>query len=110
LSLKPTNLIVSGGGSNSELFMNIFANVYGLPASRNIVNGAAGLGAAICAALATKVYPDYITAIENMVKTRDSFKPNPDSVALYKKMNEEVYRHITKYTDEILKKSFPIFG
>lgn len=110
LNLKPANLIVSGGGSNSNLFMQIFADVYGLPASRNEVNGAAGLGAAICAALATGVYPDYTTAIENMVKIRDSFDPCLENSSLYQKMNEEVYQHITRHTDEILRKSFPIFG
>jgi len=109
LDLKLDNLIISGGGSNSNLFTQIFADVFGLPASRNVVNGAAGLGSAMCAALATGVYDNYITAIEKMVKIRDVFQPNLTHHALYKRMNEEVYRHITSYTDQILKKSFPIF-
>ncbi|MDW7730083.1 MAG: FGGY family carbohydrate kinase [Bacillota bacterium] len=109
LNLDLDNIIISGGGSNSDLFMKIFADVYNLPACRNAVNGAAGLGSAICAALATGVYPDYISAIENMVRIRDTFKPNHDNAALYQRMNEEVYKDITKYTDQILKKSFPIF-
>ncbi len=109
LALKLENLIISGGGSNSTLFVQIFADVFGLPASRNVVNSAAGLGSAICAALATGVYDSYITAIEKMVKFRDVFQPNFDHHRLYEKMNEDVYQHITCYTDEILKKSFPIF-
>jgi sugar (pentulose or hexulose) kinase len=109
LGLKLENLIISGGGSNSKLFVQIFADVFGLPACRNVVNSAAGLGAAICAALATGVYDNYVIAIEKMVKIRDSFQPNADNNALYERMNEEVYKHITSYTDEILKKSYPIF-
>lgn len=109
LGLKLENLIISGGGSNSNLFVQIFADVFGLPASRNVVNGAAGLGSAMCAALATGVYDNYVTAIEKMVKIRDVFQPDFAHYELYKKMNEEVYKHITGYTDEILKKSFPIF-
>ncbi len=109
IGLKLENLIISGGGSNSNLFVQIFADVFGLPASRNVVNSAAGLGSAICAALATGVYDNYITAIEKMVKIRDVFQPDFAHYELYKKMNEKVYKHITGYTDEILKKSFPIF-
>jgi sugar (pentulose or hexulose) kinase len=109
LGLKLESLIISGGGSNSNLFVQIFADVFGLPASRNVVNSAAGLGSAICAALATGVYDNYVRAIEKMVKIRDVFQPDFDHHELYKKMNDEVYKHITGYTDEILKKSFPIF-
>ena len=109
LGLKLENLIISGGGSNSNLFVQIFADMFGLPASRNVVNSAAGLGSAICAALATGVYDNYVTAIEKMVKIRDVFQPDFEHYELYKKMNDEVYKHITGYTDEILKKSFPIF-
>jgi sugar (pentulose or hexulose) kinase len=109
LDLKLENLIISGGGSNSNLFVQIFADVFGLSASRNVVNSAAGLGSAICAALATGVYDNYVTAIEQMVKIRDVFQPDFKDHELYNKMNAEVYKHITGYTDQILKKSFPIF-
>lgn len=109
LNIKLENLIVSGGGSNSDLFMKIFADVYGLSTCRNVVNGAAGLGSAICAALATGVYPDHIAATKQMVKIRDHFEPDPDNNKIYQCMNDEVYRHITTYTDEILKRSYPIF-
>jgi len=109
LDLQLENIIVSGGGSNSSLFMKIFADVYGLPACRNVVNGAAGLGSAICAALATGAYPDHVSAIKNMVRIRDSFEPDPENCAVYQRMNEQVYKHINTHTDEILKKSYPIF-
>jgi sugar (pentulose or hexulose) kinase len=109
LGIKLDQLIISGGGSNSDLFVQIFADVFGLPACRNVVNSAAGLGSAICAALATGVYDNYITAIDKMVKIRDIFQPNPENTALYGIMNNEAYKNITRHTDEILKKSFPIF-
>lgn len=109
LDLQLENIIVSGGGSNSNLFMKIFADVYGLPACRNVVNGAAGLGSAICAALATGAYPDHVSAIKNMVGIRDRFEPDPANCKVYQRMNDQVYRHITAHTDKILKKSYPIF-
>ena len=110
LGLELERLIVSGGGSNGNLFMQIFADVFGLPASRNVVNSSAGLGSAICAALALGIYNDYREAVARMVRVRDVFQPNAARHALYRRMNEEVYRYITYYTDEILKKAYSIFG
>jgi sugar (pentulose or hexulose) kinase len=108
--IELTNIVVSGGGSNGELFMQIFADVFGVPAHRNIVNGSASMGAAICAALALGVYKDRQEAIDNMVRRRDTFMPIPENVAIYKEINENVYKHITACTDELLKKSHAIFN
>lgn len=103
------NVIISGGGSNSDLMMQIFADVFGLPATRNVVNGSASLGAAICTAIAVGAYESYEEAIEKMVKVKDIFLPNKGNHEFYKLMNEDVYKQITLYTDEIMKKSYPIF-
>jgi sugar (pentulose or hexulose) kinase len=110
LDISMENIIVSGGGSNSDLFMQIFTDVFGVPAVRNQVNGSASLGAAICAAVAVGAYPGFDEAIAAMVKIRDRFQPIPEHTSIYKQMNEKVYKHITGYSDEILKKSYPIFG
>lgn len=104
------SIIVSGGGSNGDLFMKIFADVFGLPASRNEINGAVGLGSAMCAAVGIGLYNSFDEAMTKMVRPRDSFQPDMTNHKFYNKMNEEVYRHITSYTDEILKKSYPLFG
>lgn len=101
-------IIITGGGSNSDLFMQIFADVFNLPAVRNVVNGAAGLGSAICAAVATDVYGSFEEAVEEMVKIQDTFVPNPENVELYKKMIP-IYKDITVHTDEVLKKTYELF-
>ncbi|WP_369181888.1 FGGY-family carbohydrate kinase [Streptomyces mutabilis] len=49
-------VIVSGGGSRSDLMMQIQADVHGVPARRAEASSAAGLGAAICAAVGLGVY------------------------------------------------------
>lgn len=103
-------IIVSGGGSSGDLFMQIFADVFGLPAYRNAVNDSAGLGSALCAGLALGIYGDYREAVAKMVRVRDVFRPHQAHHELYRKMNERVYRHITSYTDDILKRSHPLFG
>jgi sugar (pentulose or hexulose) kinase len=110
LGIELNKIVVSGGGSNGNLFMQIFADVFGVPAHRNIVNGSASMGAAICTALALGVYPDRQTAIENMVQIRDTFEPIPENVRLYQAINEQVYRHLADQTDDLLKKSHEIFA
>ena len=91
VDLCPKQIIVSGGGSNSDLFMQIFADIFGIPAVRNVVNSAAGLGAAICAAVGTKVYDSFESAVKNMVKVRDVFEPNGFNHKLYTRINGEVF-------------------
>ena len=103
-------VIVSGGGSNSPLFMQIFADVFGVPAERNVVNGAASLGAAICAAVATGAYADFPAAVAGMVRTRDRFLPIEDNVQLYKRVNRGVYHTIRPDVKPVLKRIYEIFG
>jgi sugar (pentulose or hexulose) kinase len=52
-------VIVSGGGSRSDLMMQIHADVHAIPARRAEASSAAGLGAAICAAVGLGVYADF---------------------------------------------------
>lgn len=51
-------VIVSGGGSRSDLMMQIQADVHGLPARRAEAPSAAGLGSVICAAVGPGVYTE----------------------------------------------------
>lgn len=107
LNVDMKKIIITGGGSNSDLFMQIFSDVFGIPAVRNEVNGAAGLGAAICVAVATGIYPSFEEAVENMVRIKDEFIPKEQNVELYKKIYA-IYTGITKYTDPLLKNAYGI--
>jgi sugar (pentulose or hexulose) kinase len=109
LDISLDAIVISGGGANSELFMRIFADVFGIPSSRSVGNGGASLGAAICAAVATGVYPDFETAVATMTKSRESFAPNLANADVYGRMNKTVYQTIGTATDGILERSYPIF-
>ncbi|MGZ8687533.1 MAG: FGGY-family carbohydrate kinase, partial [Gaiellaceae bacterium] len=109
LGISLEEIVVSGGGATSPLFMRIFADVFGIPASRSVGNGGASLGAAICAAVATAVYPDVETAARRMTRDRESFAPDPANADVYRRMNETVYQAIRSATDEIFERSYPIF-
>jgi len=103
-----TQAIISGGGSKGDVFMQIFADVLGVPAKRNVVSGSASIGSAICTSLALSIYSDRDEAIEHMVHIKDTFTPIPENVALYKEIDEKVYRHIADQMDGLLKASHAI--
>lgn len=109
LGVELEKIIITGGGSNSNLFMQIFADVFNIPMVRNVVNGAAGLGSAICVAVAAGVYASFDEAVEQMVRVKDTFTPNEEQVAFYEKMLP-VYSDITTHTDEVLKKAYELFN
>jgi len=109
LGITLREVVISGGGSTSPLFMQIFADVFGIPASRADGPSGASLGSAICAAVATGAYPDFATAVARMEKPRQSFAPNPGNTDVYRRMNADVYREIRNSTDQVLERSWPLF-
>lgn len=108
-NIQLETLVVTGGGSYSDLFMQIFADVFGLPTTRNVVRDSAGLGAAICAAVACGVYPDFESASNNMVQREDIFQPNPEATRLYSQL-EEIHANIPAHTDAILKRTHQVLS
>lgn len=110
MGYRPKRLIVSGGGSKSPLFMRIFADVFGMPSVRNEINDAAGIGAAICAAVGVGAYPDYETAVAGMVRIRDSFEPNLENTKLYAQMETNFYRTIKTHSDPVNEEIYKLFG
>jgi sugar (pentulose or hexulose) kinase len=109
LGITLDEIVVSGGGSNSPLFMQIFADVFGIPASRSIDGGGAALGAAICAAAATGVHSDIETAAAHMTRARESFAPVAAQGDVYRRMAATVYHEIRDHTDALFERAYPLF-
>ena len=109
LGITLDEIVVSGGGSRSPLLMRIFADVFGMPASRIVDGGGASLGAAICAAVAAGLYPDMETAAATMTRQRQSFAPDPANGAVYQRISDTVYHDIRSHTDALFERSYPIF-
>ena len=97
-------LVISGGGANSKLFMQIFADIFGVPTSRNQVKGSAAIGSVINAGMAVGAFDSYSEAIERMVRKDDEFIPNLENTAFYNRINDTVYKHVNQHFDPILKK------
>jgi len=106
----PDEIIVSGGGSKGDTFVQIIADIFGLPVSRNEIQDAAGTGAAICVAVATGLYSDFDAATRAMVRVKDTFLPNMDNHAVYQQMNDEIFRHINQTTDPLIERIYQLFG
>ncbi|GGM94923.1 kinase [Lentzea pudingi] len=92
-------LIVSGGGSRSDLMMQIFADVFGRPVRRTRMSDAAGLGAAICAAVGSGVHPGWDSAVKAMVTTADVFTPSA-AAEVYARIADD-HARITDFTDPL---------
>lgn len=84
-------LRVSGGGSQSRAAVQLFADVFGLPASRPHTHEAAGLGAAIDVALGVGLHPDPETAVSEMVRVTDRFEPAAAASRIYEDLYQSVY-------------------
>ncbi len=110
LNMPLERLIISGGGANSDLFVRIFADVFGLPARRNEMNGAAALGAAINAALAVGAFESYDRAIEAMVRPGKRFEPDEANNRTYTLLLERVYSRIHQHFDPLLQELSPLVG
>jgi sugar (pentulose or hexulose) kinase len=113
LGIALDEIVVSGGGSASALFMQIFADVFGLPASRTIADGFGGggasLGAAMCAAAATGVHPDIESAAARMAHPRQVFPPDAAHSAVYDRIADTIYHDIRNHTDALFERAYPIF-
>jgi len=89
-----TSLRVSGGGSQSDAIMQITANIFNLPAVRPHTTETSGLGAAINAAVALGLHPDYPSAVAAMTRPGDTFLPEAAPARHYDALYRDVYRKL----------------
>jgi sugar (pentulose or hexulose) kinase len=84
-------LRISGGGSQSRAAVQLFADVFGLPASRPHTHEAAGLGAAIDVMLGLGIHADPVDAVAAMVRVQDRFDPDASAHRTYDDLYTSVY-------------------
>lgn len=81
-------MLMVGGGTKSELWLQIFADVYNMEIIRtNIGQNAGSLGAAGCGAVGTGMWGDF-TRIDEVHKTLDIKSPIDDNANKYLKLKE----------------------
>src|SRR3990172_518707 len=89
--VRPTELRVAGGGSQSNAAMQITADIFGLPTARPHVYEASGLGAAMDAAVGVGLHPNFETAVAEMTRVGQVFEPDLTTQAVYDQLYNEVY-------------------
>lgn len=76
-------IIACGGGTRSRLWLQILADVAGVPLTLTTVPDAVSLGSAICGAVGAGLFEDLQAAGQAMVKTGTTIEPNIANKAVY---------------------------
>lgn len=92
--VRITELRVSGGGSQSDVSMQLTADIFGLPTARPHVYETSGLGAAINAAVGLGLYPDFASAVAGMTRVGRVFEPVAANRVVYDRLYKVVYRRM----------------
>ncbi len=92
---------VSGGGSRSDLMMQILADVFDRPTVRAEVADAAGMGSAICAMVGAGVH-DWSSAVSVMIAEDARFEPSPGEAAVYGELTRR-YAGIRAFSDPLFR-------
>jgi xylulokinase len=96
-SLPPTRIEIAdfravGGGSKSDMWIQICADIMGRPFVRPKITEAGALGAAIMAGVGSGVFPSYEIGVQAMVNLERTFKPDPQQQRLYENRFEKYAR------------------
>jgi FGGY-family pentulose kinase len=82
---EPREVVVAGGPTSSELWMQMHADVSNIPITLTRMGGVAPvLGSAMLAAVGAGIYPDVPTAAENMVHVERIVEPDREAHEEYK--------------------------
>ncbi|NHJ20543.1 MAG: hypothetical protein EAX91_06355 [Candidatus Lokiarchaeota archaeon] len=94
LGLDPKELKLTGGGSRSDLWNQIYSDVLGMTCVRNVIEEATSLGAAILAAAGAGLFSDVVSAAENICKIDKKWIPDANRQNFYNKvfnLSNELY-------------------
>jgi len=79
----PASIHLTGGVARSEVWVQVFADVFQVPVEVPAGTELGALGAAICAGVATRHHESYARAVETMVKIARIQQPNPAHEDVY---------------------------
>ena len=86
----PTNEVrVTGGAARSDVWMQIQADVMGIPVIRTQLEEATALGAAILACKGVGIFKSMTDAADEMVMQKDTLYPSPENRSVYDKGYEK---------------------
>lgn len=89
---KVKEIVVSGGGSQSDVVCQITADIFGLKVKKVQTIETSSLGGAIVTYLALGVYSNVEEAIEKMVHMEKTYEPDEKNHLLYNQLFERGYK------------------
>ena len=97
-------LVVSGGGANSDVMLQILADVHGVPVSRNRLRSSAAIGCAVHAGTFAGVWSTPDEAVDLLVQRAESFEPiaeHTDRYADLAVIEALMHQHLDPITEAI---------
>lgn len=87
--VRPVDLALSGGGSASDLWCAVLADVTGVPTVRTVDSQIGAKGAMVYAGVAVGAYPSVVEASEALVRPGTRFEPDPAKRSSFDDAHEE---------------------
>jgi xylulokinase len=72
-----------GGGSQSDVWVQTCADIFGQPFTRPVISEAGALGAALIAGVGAGIFESYTQGVKVMVKIERTFEPDPRQYEQY---------------------------
>ena len=97
--IRVERLRVSGGGAHSDAWLQLVADIMGVPVERTTSYDTTSLGAAMIAGVGSGVYQGYEDAAEALVSVSGETNPDPHRQAIYRdkvQENDKIYRLLVR--------------
>jgi sugar (pentulose or hexulose) kinase len=104
LGREVRRLVVSGGGAQSELMLQILADAFDRPVTRTRSTSAASLGAAICAAVGVGAHPSFGAATSALVHPDVVVEPRAEGAQRYAELSS-VHASLVAAIDPVLRRT-----
>ena len=82
---NPTVVRMAGGATRSRVWMQMFADILGLPVEISEAEELGAMGAALCGGVCAGVFDDLAKAAENWVRIKAVYQPDMEKHAYYRK-------------------------
>jgi len=99
---RPEKVRISGGATESKVWVQIFADVLQMPIEVSAAKELGTLGASMCVAVMAGDYPDLQTAATEMSRTAYTCRPNPANAEIYQK-KYAIYKALIEKLDSVWK-------
>jgi len=96
----PETIRMAGGAVNSSVWVQMFADVLGIPVETVEAKELGALGCGMAAAIAAGIYKDYKEAARQMVHVTQIIQPDIERTAVYQKKYEK-YRAVRAALDTV---------